>query len=266
MNCKEIRQVLSLYVDNRLTSAERKIVNDHLAACPVCRDEMVQIKYVVRDLGAIERPRIPVDLAASINRSLKVEAAAVRQQTKIKFSEQIWRWLQPRLMPYTIGTFASLIFFALMFMGLRSSLMAFRSMDPMAGQTRQTYRVFLNNGSVMEYDIWEPITPEGVAAERAAFSIDSPSVNPQGALASLTARYMSDNGDDDMVVVTDVFANGIASLAGVIDPPRDPRMLDAFQNALRKNPAFVPAATDKRPQSIRVVFVVQKIAVSEDSY
>jgi hypothetical protein len=266
MNCKEVRQTFSLYVDNQLTEAERKRVNDHLAACPVCRDELVQMKSVVRGLGAIERPRVPVDLAASISRTLKIEAAAMRQQPQLALSEIIWRWIQPRIMPYTIGTFASLLFFSLMFMGLRSSLMAFRSMDPMAGQTRQTYRVILNTGAVIEYDLWEPITPEGVAAERKNFSMDSPSIDPQGALASLTARYMNDNGDDDMVVVTDVFSNGIASLADVIEPPRDPRMLDAFQNALRKNPAFVPAATDKRPQSIRVVFVVQKVAVSEDSY
>ena len=36
--------------------------------------------------------------------------------------------------------------------------------------------------------------------------------------------------DDDMVVVADVFSNGAASVADIMQAPRDRRMLDEFQN------------------------------------
>lgn len=266
MNCKEARQIFSLYIDKKLSADERRTVNDHLAVCPVCRDEFLNVKSVVNGLGKLTTPNVPFDLSASIRSSLRVEAAAMRSQPKLSLSEQFVKWIKPRLMPYTIGTFASLIFFAMMFVGLRNSLMAFRAMDYANRRPVEVRRVILNNGGVFEYTVYES-TPQDYALSRAPFSIESPSLNPNGALAELTSSpYIADIGNDDMVVVTDVFANGIASLSGIIQPPRDPRMVDEFQRALKKNPAFVPADYDGRPQTVRVVFVVQKVAASEGIY
>src|SRR2546425_738271 len=108
-------------------------------------------------------------------------------------------------MPYTVGSFASIILFFLMFTGLR------------------------------------PPYPQ-----------------PQPPLAS--------NEFDDMVVVADVFSNGSASLADVVQAPRDRRMLDDFESALRRDPAFVPASLDRRPDTMRVVFTVQKVDVRDRNF
>ena len=69
-----------------------------------------------------------------------------------------------------------------------------------------------------------------------------------------------------MVIVADVFLNGSASLANVMHAPRDRRMLQDFEQALRKNAAFVPAAMDRRPETMRVVFSVQRVDVRERNY
>jgi hypothetical protein len=69
-----------------------------------------------------------------------------------------------------------------------------------------------------------------------------------------------------MIVVADVYGNGSASLAAIVEPPRNPRALDDLQAALRKNPAFVPASFDGRPQTLRVVFVLQKMNVDENTF
>ena len=71
------------------------------------------------------------------------------------------------------------------------------------------------------YDINQPISPQNYAALRAPFNTESPSLNPGGALATLTwePEQLRRNGrqsDDDMVVVADVFSNGSASLADVM--------------------------------------------------
>ena len=68
---------------------------------------------------------------------------------------------------------------------------------------------------------------------------------------------------DDMIIVADVFTNGSASLANVVQAPRDRRMLQEFENALRQDAAFVPASLDRRPESMRVVFSVQRVEVHE---
>jgi hypothetical protein len=69
-----------------------------------------------------------------------------------------------------------------------------------------------------------------------------------------------------MVVVADVFSNGSASLAGVVQPPRDRQMLTDFESALRQDAAFVPASFDRRPDTMRVVFTVQKVDVRERNF
>ena len=69
-----------------------------------------------------------------------------------------------------------------------------------------------------------------------------------------------------MIVVANVFSNGAASLADVVQPPRDKRMLDEFESALRRDAAFVPASLDRRPDTMRVVFAVQKVDVDERNF
>jgi hypothetical protein len=172
-------------------------------------------------------------------------------------------------MPYTVGTFASCLLFILMFTALRSSLMAFRAFDHATRTTfASTYRITYIQGADMGYDITQPITSESLAARRSEVGVESPSLNPNGALAALAWTPTRDKRgmDDDMVVVTDVFSNGRASLADVVQAPRDRRLLDEFQNALREGPAFVPASYDKRPQTMRVVFVLQKVNVRERDF
>jgi hypothetical protein len=116
-------------------------------------------------------------------------------------------------------------------------------------------------------DITQPVSPEGWAKDRAPFGVESPSLNPRGALAALTLSPSHGHpGDDDMVVITDVFTDGRAAVADVVQAPRDKRMLSEFQDALRLNAAFVPAAYDQRPQTMRVVFVFQRVDVKEQDF
>lgn len=69
-----------------------------------------------------------------------------------------------------------------------------------------------------------------------------------------------------MLVVADVFSNGAASLVDVVHAPRDRQMLNDFQVALRRDAAFVPASMDRRPDTMRVVFAVQKVDVRERNF
>ena len=152
-------------------------------------------------------------------------------------------------MPYSVGSFASVILFTLMLAGLRPHVMA------------------LNEAALAnrEYNLYNPVTPEVFAASRAPFAEQSPSLDPDGALAALTRAYAHPDDHyedaDDMIVVADVFSNGVAAVSDVVQPPRDKRMLDEFESALRQNAAFVKASYDGRPDTMRVVFTVQKVGV-----
>ena len=136
--------------------------------------------------------------------------------------------------------------------------------------TRQLRRLITLLPEAPGPNIYDPV--QNYATSRAPFAEQSPSLNPSGALAALTHSYahhadnQSGEEPDDMVVVADVFSNGSASLAGVVHPPSDRQMLTDFEAALRHDAAFVPAALDRRPDTMRVVFTLQKVDVRERNF
>jgi hypothetical protein len=270
MSCEEIQQELSLYIDDQLALPARAAADEHLGRCPVCRAQLAELRSVTRSLSQFARPLPPPQLSSSIRDALMIEAAARARQPQLPFNVRFTLWLRPRLMPYTIGSLASIILFVGMLAALRPSMTTFRDWDRASRQSDETaYRIIKVTGGDGGYDLTKPVAPDVFAATRAPYAIESPSLNPRGALAALTRSQLHSHepdDDDDMVVVTDVFSNGSASLAGVVQPPRNRRMLEEFQAALRHDAAFVPASYDRRPETMRVVFVVQRVKVDEQEF
>ena len=263
MLCEDVRQSLSTYIDNALTLPARVEVDHHIDGCPVCRDEVVKLRSLTRGLAQLGAPAAPVDLITSISHAVAIEAAARRQAPRPSFFQRISSFVEPRLFPYSVGSMASLILFVSMFVALRPHFIALHE------AAIQDSGVFVIPGRPA--DITQPVTSETFAASRAPFAAQSPSLNPKGALAMLTQSYANPRSDqpqeaDDMIVVADVFSNGAASLADVVHPPRDRRMLNEFELALRQDAAFVPASMDRRPDTMRVVFTVQKVDVRERNF
>ena len=264
MLCEETKSSLSLYLDDAVSVPHRVAIDEHLDRCPVCRADLIELRSLTRSLALLSRPIPPSDLVSSISDALVIEAAAQRQAPNPSFSYRLARFLQPRLMPYTVGSFASVILFALMFAALRPHFVALRE------ASMQNNTVLVLSTTSAGFDLTQPVTPEDFAASRAPFAEQSPSLNPGGALAALTRSYARPRANyesgDDMVVVADVFSNGAASLADVMQAPRDKQMLDEFERALRQDAAFVPASMDRRPDTMRVVFAVQKVDVDDRKF
>lgn len=250
MTCEETQKSFSPYLDSRLARSARAAVGAHLELCPVCRLELARMRTLVRSLGNLERPAVPAGLAASINEMLLIERAARRQQPALSLAARFLRWLEPRLMPYTVGAFASLILFVGVVNALRPQFRVLRELTIAAQQASDdTLDKSLFEGG--GYDVTKPV----------------PTIDPNGALAALIQTPSSGGDDaDDMVIYADVFSNGSASLAGVVQAPRNPHLLDEVQEAFRRTPAFVPASLDRRPPTLRVVISVSKVNVHERSF
>ena len=268
-SCGEIQQSLSLYSDDGLAPDARETCYRHLEVCPVCRARLAEMRSIRNSLAMLSRPSPPDDLVPSINKAMVAADAAQRARRNTTFGDVISAWLQPVAMRYAFSSLASVIIFTSVFAALRPHMialheaaLAFEQM-PIASYPDDPFRP--------AYDINKPISPESYVALRNPYNVESPSLNPGGALATLTSapNHLSRNsrqGDDDMMVVADVFSNGSASLADVMQAPRDRRMLDDFEKALRKDAAFVPAALDRRPGTMRVVFSIQRVDVRERDY
>ena len=255
MTCEETRHTLSLYVDDCVSLPARVSIDEHLDHCPVCRSEVAELRSLTRSLRVMTRPTPPAFLAEMISDLVMIEAEAQRQAPKPSLGSRIMRFLEPRLMPYTVGSFASVIMFFLMFTALRPHFVALRE------AALQNSSVLMLRTPNPGYDLYRPVTPEDFAHSRAPWAEESPSLNPGGALAALTRSYARPHASvardaDDMIVVANVFSNGAASLADVVQPPRDRRMLDEFESALRQDAPFVPASFDRRPDTMRVVITL----------
>jgi hypothetical protein len=251
MSCEETRQTLSLYVDDCVSLPSRVVIDEHLDRCPVCRADMAELRSLTRSLKMMTRPIPPAGLAETITDLLTIEAAA-RRVPKPSWSRRVVRFLEPRLMPYSVGSFASVILFFLMFTALRPHFVALREAAINAALTNSdgAYDVHTVR-TIPGYDLYQPIDPKDFAKSREPYGEESPSLNPKSALAILSSAYSQRN---PMIVGVTVYSNGQASLSDVVQSPPDRRALDDFESALRKNASFVPAYLDRRPDTMRVYF------------
>lgn len=266
MSCDEVQESLSLYCDDGLTEEARGRCDVHLEVCPVCRAEVAELRTIRGRLAMMRHPALPPDLIPAINSALRAEPSVQRARRNAPISEVfvdlISVWLQPRISRYAFSSVASLILFASVFAALRPHMLALH-------EAAASFTEFTAARLPGQYDINEPISPSSYAALRTPYNTESPSLNPNGNIAMLnlsTSQNKRAGENDDMLVITDVFSNGTASVADVMHAPRDRQLLDDFQAALRNNAVFVPASMDRRPETMRVVFSIQRVEVRDRNY
>jgi len=266
MRCDEIQELLPLYCDDGLAQDERARCDRHMEVCPVCRSQLAQFRALRLRLATIQTLSAPTSLVSTIQNAVRAEVVVQRARRRAPKSEvfvdYISVWLQPRIMRYAFSSVMSILLFSLVFLALRPHMIALHE----AAGALDDLTVAVESGT---YNIYEPITPSNYAALRQPYNAESPSLNPEGGIATLNlsnGQAPRSNSRDEMVVVADVFSNGSASLADVMHAPRDRRMLDDFQAALRNNAAFVPASIDRRPETMRVVFSIQRVEVRDTNY
>lgn len=263
MKCSDLQFNLSLYSDGLLGDAESGTIATHLAICPLCRQASGEIRDIRAGLRQISRPEISAALRNSLKSSVRLDLRS-GGRSWLPFSADMRDLLQMRVMPYGVGVFASVIigftFLTMMFSGMlrpgnaaatarggNSTIMLATNSSP-----------FSDQGSAY-------ISPSDFAQTRLGYGSESPSINPQGALIALTKSLVRGGmKDDEVVVVADVFGNGLAQIAEVIEPSRDSRAVIDLQRALESDPAyaaFVPTNIESRPESVRVVLKFQSVNV-----
>lgn len=266
MNCENLQLNLPIYLDDVLTNEERAGVEEHLAHCSSCCQKLIDFQSLRNDLRVLARPELPKDLLASVRSRVAREIKSNQPQPNRSPQKNIYEWLQMRVMPYAVGTVASLLFGFL----LLSSLLNHTNDSPQNADFAR-YEPFTKSDVLladanpkMNAEDFE-LNAADFAAARLSISGESPSVNPQGALVALTKAFVRGKmKDDEVVVVADVFGNGLAQIAEVVEPSRDRHAVRELEEALKNNPEyapFVPANLDHRAETVRVIFKIQSVNV-----
>ena len=263
MKCREIRRELHEMVDETIDSVRSGLISDHLARCPLCRAELSAINVVRQDLRSIRRPEISES-------ALQLVRQAVTARLKPSYGFPTFRlvgesdgsWFQRWLMPTMTGSVASLVLgIALLVVLLIPSNVPDLAIntDPNSQNGDPLFLASLDTSL---------ITPQQFAHSRSDVSPESPSVNPSGTLVAMAnSDPRIPSRDEEVVVVAEVFGDGLARITNVVESSRDRSKMDRLQAAFRSDKVsapFVPASLDNRGDMVRVVLKFQSVNVNID--
>lgn len=257
-------------MDDFLSEDERATLDAHLVQCPLCRQKLADFQSLRNNLRVLARPEISPNLLNSVRMAIADELQINGTKPIRIFSASFRRWLTFQFMPYSVGVAATLLFAFLLLGAMFSGANPVRQTSEFA-QT-QTSSVLLaksnsNSADFYTFDADEEllITQQDFARHRISVSGESPSVNPAGAFVALTKSLLRGNmKDEEVVIVADVFGDGLAQIAEIVQSPRDKKSLESLYQAFNTNSndaPFVPAAMDKRADSVRVVLKIQRVDV-----
>ncbi len=264
MNCENLQFNLSIYLDDILTDEERACLDEHLSACPLCRQKLSEFQAVRRDLRMMQRPVLSEKVLNSV-RNAVAENLTV-QPPKEKIADKLSAWASVYLMPYSVGTVGSLLFGFLILWGLATANTGTK--DDLAYGDSQTTSIMLANAAPGTANNFA-MDPVDFANERISIPAISPSVNPRGPLVALTKSFVrGEIKDDEVVVVADVFGDGLAQIAEVVEPSGNREAVRDLERALKTNPEyappFLPAKMDNRSNTVRVVLKFQTVEVDTE--
>jgi len=245
MKCQDLQLNLPLFSDDVLSADEGVVLREHLDSCPLCRQKLADFQDLRNSLRGMTRPELSASIFDSLRNRVAFHLVSGTSSPGFQLVDDRRNWLDVWLMPYTVGAMTSL-------------LVGFMMIWVIMSNDFQPIQYSAENGI--------DLTPLEYANSRSDFAGESPSVNPRGALIDLTNSFIQGEiKDDEVVVVADVFGNGFAHIAEVVEPSSDRRAVAKLQKALESDASFapfVPASLDQRSETIRVVLKIQSVNVN----
>jgi len=89
MNCEEIQNLLSEYIDGELAEGERLRLDDHLENCPDCREELAHLREYLNDIGSLRKIKPPADFLKQVHSRLESQSPFKTALKKIAFPIRI---------------------------------------------------------------------------------------------------------------------------------------------------------------------------------
>lgn len=87
MNCKDLEELLSAYVDGELSRTQREFIEEHLSGCADCRETLAQFEAAGRQLSSLRETQITPDITTTTLSKIKA--------TKALSDKPYRRWLRP---------------------------------------------------------------------------------------------------------------------------------------------------------------------------
>ena len=265
MKCRDLQFILPLYSDNVLCEEEVSLAEGHLDTCPVCRQKLVDFQDIRNGLRGVARPAYSLVEMTELKRKVSESLETLNGRQMFQNVGDRRRWVDVWLMPFAVGSLTSLVLgFSLLWMIISNEIRPQAVSDSASASNTTLLYPYSPDPSV---PVQSDLNPLEYANSRSAWSHESPSINPNGPLVVLTKNLLSEVKDDEeLTVVAEIYGNGSASIAQVVEPSSDQRAVGELERALGSESsvaaAFVPANYDQRIEPMRVVFKIQTVSVN----
>jgi hypothetical protein len=221
------------------------------------------------NLRTLSRPQIPSDLAFNLQSAVSLELKNSPKKAFLTFSPDTFEFLKFKVMPFTVATFASLLLSISLLYVLLSSKNNIENQTLIVQNTPSKIMLTPLSSNENVSTKTNTYSSKNYVPTSLAISGESPTINPSSALISLTKSMAGGQmKDSEVVVVADVFSNGLAKISQVIEAPSNKKTLDDLEKALSSDPdfaPFVPSEVDKRSDNLRIVLRIQSVNVNTNS-
>ena len=83
MNCQEVRELSSDYLDQRLVLSEASLLEDHLKLCSACREEIEVLRRTISAIGSLDEIKTSPDFLSQVHRKIDEGGWLTR----------VWAWI-----------------------------------------------------------------------------------------------------------------------------------------------------------------------------
>ncbi|MGO9128037.1 MAG: anti-sigma factor family protein [Terriglobales bacterium] len=111
MTCRQVKLLLSTYLDGAMTGKLMLSMAAHLNACHRCQHEYLALRRTQQLLTTVGRRKAPNDLALKLRLAISREAARSRQPSFSAFWVRAENALNAFMVPATVGLTAALVIF-----------------------------------------------------------------------------------------------------------------------------------------------------------
>lgn len=89
MNCKKIKNLLQLYIDNTPTFGEKQLVEEHLEECSACRAELKSLSATVKLIKSLPEVSTLPDFTQNIMAKISQEKIQIRSSWMDRLKRQV---------------------------------------------------------------------------------------------------------------------------------------------------------------------------------
>jgi negative regulator of sigma E activity len=111
MTCRQVKLLLSSYLDSAMTGKLMLSMAGHLDACQDCQQEYLALRQTQRLLSSVPRPKAPADLTLKLRLAISREAARSQQNIFSGLRVRAENVLNAFMVPATAGLATAVVIF-----------------------------------------------------------------------------------------------------------------------------------------------------------